>query len=227
MAPGRPGAASRPPFTLPPDRDVDMLPGSFQVPASIVLLAGGAVACFAGYRLFKVVLGIYGFILGALIGSSMMAANSAWGLVVAALVGGVLGAVILVAAYFVGVAIVGAGVGALLVNLAWKPFGGDPHWIAIVAFAVLGALAAMAFQRHIIVIGTAFGGAWTMLVGAAALLSGSTARAASAGGDVWMVYPNTAPVNGLWIYVAWIALSLAGTFVQLHASSSQKKRKKK
>ena len=48
-----------------------MLPLSIQVPASVVLLAGGAVACFAGYRLFRLVLGVYGFILGALVASSM------------------------------------------------------------------------------------------------------------------------------------------------------------
>ena len=205
-----------------------MLPGSIQVPASIVLLTGGAVACFAGYRLFKVVLGIYGFILGALIGSSMMAASNTFALVAAAIGGGVVGALVLIAAYFFAVALVGAGVGALIVNLAWKPFGGDPHWIAVVACAAIGALAAMKFQRHVIIAATAFAGGWTMLVGAAALILKSTARASSAGGDVWMVYPNSPPAGSAWIYVAWIALSLVGMYVQLHTSgSSARKRAKK
>jgi hypothetical protein len=31
------------------------------------------LACFAGYRLFRIVLGIYGFILGAMIASSLSA----------------------------------------------------------------------------------------------------------------------------------------------------------
>ena len=55
-----------------------MLPLSIQVPASVVLLAGGAVACFAGYRLFRLVLGVYGFILGALIASSSIGAGDTW-----------------------------------------------------------------------------------------------------------------------------------------------------
>ncbi len=49
-----------------------MLPASFQVPAAVVLILGGLLSCFAGYRVFRVVLGIYGFILGALLASSAM-----------------------------------------------------------------------------------------------------------------------------------------------------------
>ena len=49
-----------------------MLPHSYELPAAILLVLGGALSCFAGYRLFKIVLGIYGFILGAMLASSMM-----------------------------------------------------------------------------------------------------------------------------------------------------------
>ena len=49
-----------------------MLPATFQTPAAIMLLLGGLLACFAGYRVFRVVLAIYGFILGALLASSFM-----------------------------------------------------------------------------------------------------------------------------------------------------------
>jgi hypothetical protein len=204
-----------------------MLPGSIQVPAAVVLLTGGAVACFAGYRLFKLVLGIYGFILGALIGSSMMAANNTWALVAGALGGGAIGALVLLAGYFFAVALVGAGVGALVANLAWKPIGGDPHWAAVVVCAALGALAAMKFQRHVIIAATSLAGGWTMLVGAAALVLKSSSRAASAGGDVWMVYPNTPPAGSTWIYVAWVALSLVGMYVQLHSSGVKKNKARK
>jgi hypothetical protein len=49
-----------------------MLPASYQLPAAVILVAGGALACFFGYRLFRTVLGIYGFILGALIATSVL-----------------------------------------------------------------------------------------------------------------------------------------------------------
>jgi hypothetical protein len=127
------------------------------------------------------------------------------------------GAVVFVAGYFVGVAIIGAGVAALIVNLVW--IHGDPHPAALVVAAAIGAYAAMSFQRHVIIVGTACGGAWTMLVGAVALMSGRSARAAAAIGDVWVVYPGSAGPNPVWVYVAWAVISLVGIYVQLRGSS--------
>ena len=96
-----------------------MLPAAYQVPAAVVLMAGGFLACFFGYRLFKVVLALFGFIIGALAASSVFGATDTTPMVIAALVGGIAGASLLLAAYFVGVALVGAGIGALIVNLIW------------------------------------------------------------------------------------------------------------
>ena len=45
-----------------------MLPASYQLPAAIVLLVGGIVATFFGYRLFRIVLAFAGFMLGGLMG---------------------------------------------------------------------------------------------------------------------------------------------------------------
>ena len=202
-----------------------MLPLSMQVPAAVVFLAGGAIACFGGYRLFRFVLGVYGFILGALVGSSIAGAGAAWTTLAAA--GGAIGALVLVVGYMVGVAIVGAGIGALIVNLAWNPFGGDPHPAALVVAAAVGAFVAMWFQRHVIIIATAFGGAWTMMIGVTALLVGKGARAGATGGDMWVVYPGTAGPDAAWTYGAWIAISLVGMYVQLHASSGSKGKKDK
>ena len=44
-----------------------MLPAAYHVPAAVLLLGGGLLACFVGHRLFRVVLGIYGFVTGALL----------------------------------------------------------------------------------------------------------------------------------------------------------------
>src|SRR5258708_7767955 len=133
-----------------------MLPASYGFPAAVVLIIGGAIACFAGYRFFRTVLAIYGFILGALMASSMMGVGNN----VAALVGGLIGAVVLVLAYFVGIALVGAGLGALIAHEIWywiKP--GDPPVLMVIASALVGAVLAMVVQRYVIVVGTAFGGA--------------------------------------------------------------------
>ncbi len=198
-----------------------MLPLSLQVPASFVLVAGGAIACFGGYRLFKLVLGVYGFILGALVASSIVGTGDALTTIAAAVAGGAIGALVLVAGYVVGVAVVGAGVAVLIVNMVWKPFGGaDPHLVVLIVAAAIGAFTAMWFQRHVIIITTAFGGAWTMLVGVAALMV-NRGRAQSAGGDMWVLYPNVGP-DRTWVYVSWVAISLVGMYVQLRASKGGK-----
>src|SRR5262245_51282766 len=98
---------------------MNMLPHGYELPAGVVLVVTGALACFAGYRLFRIVLAIYGFIFGALIASSIVAASNAAGMAVAALIGGVAGMVILAFAYFIGVALVGAGLAAFVAHTIW------------------------------------------------------------------------------------------------------------
>jgi hypothetical protein len=147
-----------------------MLPAAYQLPAAIVLLFGGIVACFFGYRLFRIVLAIFGFILGALAASSVFGASDTVPMLVAAIGGGLVGAGLLIAAYFVGVALVGAGLGALVANLLFSASGRDPQFIVLVLCSVAGAVGSMYLQRYVIIIGTGFGGAWTMIVGAMALI---------------------------------------------------------
>src|SRR5436305_10602316 len=96
-----------------------MLPTSYQPAAALFLIVGGAIACFAGYRLFRTVLAIYGFILGALMASSMMGSSNTAGMILASIAGGIVGAIVLTFAYFVGIALVGAGLGALVAHVVW------------------------------------------------------------------------------------------------------------
>jgi hypothetical protein len=201
-----------------------MLPASYQLPAAVVLLLGGIVACFFGYRLFRLVLAIFGFILGALASSSVFGASDTGPMLISAVVGGLVGAGILIAAYFVGVALVGAGLGALVANLAFSASRQEPHFLVIVFCAVAGAVASMYLQRYFIIIGTAFGGAWTMIVGAMALVGDRAALAAAAAGDVWVAYPLDPAPGRRWVPIAWVVLSLIGTGVQLGWTGGEKGR---
>jgi hypothetical protein len=200
-----------------------MLPASYQIPAAIVLILSGTIACFFGYRLFRTVLAISGFILGAFIASSLFGVSDTGPMIVAAIVGGLLGAAILIAAYFVGVALMGAGLGALVANLAFSAGSRDPSVAVVIACAVAGAVASIYLQRYFIIVGTAFGGAWTMIVGAMALLGDQQALAA-ASRDVWVVYPMNPAPGQSWVPVAWIVLSLIGTGVQLGITGGEKGR---
>jgi uncharacterized protein DUF4203 len=201
-----------------------VVPHSYELPAAALLVAGGALACFAGYRLFRVVLGIYGFIAGAMFASSMMGPAHTIGMIVAAIVGGIAGSIILVFAYFVGIALIGAGIGAMIAHLGWLQFGaGDPPWYLVVLLAVLGAIGAMVLQRYVIIVGTAFGGAWTLLVGALAIAGDQTATRATATANVWILYPMSPAPGQRWLPFAWVALGVVGTAIQLGVTGKKRK----
>jgi len=198
-----------------------VLPVAYQLPAAVLLIAGGLISCFFGYRLFKFVLGIFGFILGALAASSIWGASETTYMVITALLGGIVGGLLLLAAYFIGVALVGAGLGALAANLIWTQIEGDPHPFVVVLFSVAGALLATWLQRYVIILATAFGGAWTVLVGGLALMGDRTAINAAAAGDIWVAYPMSPAPGQRWVPYAWIALGLVGTLIQMFVTGGQ------
>jgi hypothetical protein len=193
-----------------------MLPSSYELPAAIFLILGGALACFAGYRLFRVVLAVYGFVLGAMIASSMMGVTNTTGMIVAAVVGGIAGALIFLFAYFVGIALAGAGLGVLLANQIWtRVAAAEPPAVAVIVVSIVGALFAMIMQRYVIVVATAFAGAWTTILGAFAALGGRFAMRAASAPDAWIPYPLNPAPGEHWVAVAWAALGLLGTAIQL------------
>jgi hypothetical protein len=201
-----------------------MMPSAYQVPAAVVLVGGGVLACFFGYRSFKVVLAVFGFMLGALAASSLFGATTTTLMLVAAIAGGIVGGGLLVAAYFVGVALVGAGLGALGSNLIWTELGQDPHPFIVILFSVAGALVATWLQRYVIILGTAFAGAWTLIVGAVAMMGDTGPLKAAAQGDLWVVYPLN-PAPGLaWVPWAWMLLGLLGTVIQMRWTAGDRGR---
>jgi len=199
-----------------------MLPATFQTPAAIILLLGGLLACFAGYRVFRVVLAIYGFILGALLASSFMGSEQTLWMVLGWIAGGVAGALILLVAYFAGVALLGAGIGAAAAHMIYAAFTSEPGVLMLILFSVAGALAALALQRYVIIIATAFGGAQTALVGAAALM-GDQSAAQVAARTVYRVYPLDPMPNTHWDATAAVVLGALGLLVQLAVTAKGKK----
>ena len=198
-----------------------MLPAFLQTPAAVILLLGGLLACFAGYRIFRIVLAIYGFILGALLATSIVGTENTWWAIGASIGGGLVGALVLIAAYFVGVALIGAGLGAMLANLIWAGLGREPHVLVVIALAIAGALAALALQRYVIIIATAFGGAQTVVVGVAALMGNRAADAAAK--TVYSVYPLNPVADTALDQVAALLLGAGGVLVQLFVTAKGKK----
>lgn len=203
-----------------------MLPASYALPVAAILAVSGAVACFAGYRLFRVVLGVYGFILGALVTSSVMGTSNVWALVLAAAVGGLLGAGLMIAAYFIGVGLIGAGLATLGLHMAWRVFGGDPPTAVIVIAAVLGALGALSVSRYVVIIGTALAGSWTLIVGALALGGSRFGMLTVTSDNIWVVYAS-GPWPGSWgVTGTWVGLAICGAVVQTMTTGKTGKKKR-
>jgi len=192
-----------------------MLPHAYQLPAAILLLLAGALTCFAGYRLFRIVLVVWGFILGAFITSSMMGVGSAMAMLTAGLVGGLVGALALVFMYFMGVALLGAALGTLVTVVLWSQLAAaDPPGAVVVIASIAGAIGAMLVQRHVVIVGTAFFGAWMVIVGVLAIAESTAVRAVRATNDVWILYPLSVSRNR-WAVGGWIVVGLIGMVVQL------------
>jgi len=197
-----------------------MLPGSFQVPAALILLVGGVCSCFAGYRIFRWVLAFFGFVFGALfVGAAMGSDQTLW-MIAAWLIGGLIGAVILFAAYFVGVALIGAGIGAGAAIVLWAAVNREPGIWPVIILAVIGAIGALAVQRHVIIVATAFAGAQTAVVGAAELIGGRNLESPSR--QIVHVYPLDPLPNTRLDLIAFVVLGVVGLIIQLRTTPKRK-----
>ena len=202
-----------------------VIPQSYQPVMLVVMVGTGLIAWAAGYRLFRVVLTLNGFIFGAWVASSMFGASDRTLLIFAALGGGAVGALIMFFGYFVGVALVGAGIGALAVHMFWSRLGSDPHPVVVVLAAVAGAASAMALQRYVIIIATAFGGAWMMLLSGLPLADRGQKIAGSP--EVWVLYPLDPSPGRRWVLLAWALLGIVGILIQLRFTGRSKPQVKK
>jgi hypothetical protein len=190
-----------------------------------LMILSGLIAWAAGYRLFRTVLTLNGFIFGAWVASSMFGAGDKTLLVLAALGGGAVGALIMFFGYFVGVALVGAGIGALAAHMLWSRIGSDPRPVVVILAAVAGAASAMMLQRYVIIVATAFAGAWTLLLSGLSLVDRGQKIAGAP--EVWVLYPLDPSPGRQSVRVAWVVLGLAGVLIQLRFTGASKPKVKK
>lgn len=140
---------------------------------ALIFLLAGILSSFLGYRLFKVILGIWGFIGGALITSYLLqyyfqiVGNS---LIIGALVGGIAGVVLFLSLFKVGIFGLGALLGFSLATMVMAARGGTADPLVFGLSAGLGGIFALLLQRPMIIISTAFSGAWLLVIGLASIL---------------------------------------------------------
>jgi hypothetical protein len=135
--------------------------------AGIVLIVIGLIACFFGKQYYRIVLGLFGFVIGLYVTSGLLVGQAEWLQIVVSLVAGVLLGYGFYLAYrwayvlfggFLGLAI-GGMIGNAL-NLADLLF-----LIVALILMVIGGLLGRVFADLIIRVATAFGGAINVIAG--------------------------------------------------------------
>lgn len=178
-------------------------------------VAFGLIDCFFGYRIFRLILSIVGFIVGASIAMSLVPADSQLVTILIAVIGGIVGAILMNVLYFIGVIIAGALLGALLANLLLAAVGIEPNAILLIIAAILGGAAALALNKLMIILSTAFSGAAAIIYGISLFipgLGGFDPLGALRRGTQTQSEPS------LMLLLGWIVLGIIGFVVQYRAS---------
>ncbi len=192
---------------------------------AIMALLLGAALCFAGYRLFLVLLPIWGFFAGfwlgaegvsLLFGGGFLATVTGW---VVGFVIGLFGALFSYLFYIVGVAFIAAGFGAALGSGFMQAIGFDPGFIVatvaiISAIIMAGLVLLLNIQKYVITAITAIGGANAMILGVLLLLGRVPLDSvAGAGSTIKPILQD----SWFWLIV-WVVLAVLGFAAQLRVN---------
>jgi hypothetical protein len=116
----------------------------------------------------KVILGIMGFA-GGFVGGWTAAASLAPGRdvigLVSALLGGVIGGVLCVWLYFLGIFLLGASAGVVVAGAVFAGMGHEAQPIFLVVSAIAFGLLALALQKFMIIVSSAFSGSYLIAAG--------------------------------------------------------------
>jgi hypothetical protein len=184
----------------------------------VVAILLGILACFAGYRVFRIVLPILGFIIGLGVGAELAArflgepyleSLTSW---VVAIIVGLVFATIAFLWWYVSVAITIAGLGYAMGYGAavGVDAGADAATTIGIIVALIAAVVAIVLRipTAIVIIMSAFWGA-SAIVGGALVLMGQIDTADLRNGSVDVVIGESTL-----LLVAWLALAVVGIVVQ-------------
>jgi hypothetical protein len=186
----------------------------------VIMVAAGLALAFAGLRVFMLALPILGFIAGMSLGLEIMfwafdegILSTAAGIIVGFLIGIVFAVLSYMFWYFavlLGAALIGASLGAGLMNV----FNVDTNWVILVASIIGGILAAFVtlaldLPVYWVIVVTAFNGAiWTVI--GVMLIFDQIDRDHLTYGTLWAAVEE----SWLWI-IAWIVVAALGLGSQL------------
>lgn len=179
---------------------------------SIFTIILGLFICFFGYRIFKLVLAITGFITGATfvagVGFTLTEGNEIIIILIAGIAGGLIAAVLLLFLYSAGIFLLGAMFGIIVSSGILLLMNIDSNRILYILPAILGGILTLIFQKFMLVLTTSIFGAWITVISTVYLLSS----------DFNPLTPefinNIGEIETYRIILSFIALSCIGFIVQ-------------
>jgi hypothetical protein len=190
----------------------------------IIALVVGLGICFAGFRVFLIMLPIWGFVAGFWLGAAGMLVLFGQGFlstVASWVVGVIVGLVFAVLSYlywYVSVAILGATVGASIGTGIFLAIGLDAAWLLWLVAIVLGVIFALGVfylnvPKYLVIVFTAINGALIAIAGALMILDRIDAAELGTGAA-------TAIVNESWFWlIVWAVLAAIGMGAQLQTTA--------
>jgi len=133
---------------------------------SVFTLIMGVVECFFGYRMLKIILGITGFlVIGWLCAGFVdeILGNHPVIALIAGLIGGVIGSVMVIGFFVFGVFILGAILGLLIGQDISTIMLGSVNLFIVISFVIIGGFAAILMYKGMIIISTSFIGAYLIV----------------------------------------------------------------
>ena len=143
----------------------------YYVIAAVVI---GLIECFFGYRILRFLLGVLGFIAGAVVAGGLgyeLSNGSELISIISGIAGGVIGAFIMYTLYIVGVFAIGAALGFMIAAYVFGIMNTGPVTLILVAAAAAGGILAALFRKPVLILATAYGGSYAAVTGVAYLLA--------------------------------------------------------
>lgn len=171
--------------------------GPTQIPLRVLALLGGAVLCFAGWKIYRFVIAVPGLFVGAALGAQIgfRLGDSGWFALIGLALGGLLGVWLALSIHDLAIFAIGALGGIFLTASVWGLLaqGAQPLWLEVIA-GIGGGVVLLAMART-----------WMMLLSAGV---GATML-------VWGIEGNV-----VWILVFFVL----GVFVQSNLARSMGER---
>lgn len=196
---------------------------------ALIALLMGTAFCLWGYRIFLVLLPVWGFFAGfwlgahtvtLLLGDGFLTTTTGW---IVGIAGGVLLALFSYLFYTLGVAIVAGVAGYAIGAGLLAAMGVTATWLLVgigllVALAIVVATFRFNLQKYVIIALTAIGGANTVLLGILLLLGRVSLAGLSGSGNA--IQPVLAD-SWFWA-IAWLAVAAGAIFFQVRSNSAHR-----